>query len=176
MFQTQKKKNLKFCEVHPVHFLIGFIFEHPGEGVLANIMPCWQDTILSLIRTVLFHCWCSWQVDRKMCYFCPGNNNIFLLYAFQTLSLYLKPLHSSLVEQCYDFLYKSLVIVTIHKEKFLFSVCGENDDSLLMLTSSCLERLCIYSFMYAVVTSVKNPMYIEVQLLWNLCFIRFNWI
>lgn len=74
-------------------------------------------------------------------------------------------MHSGLVTQCYYFLYKSLVIVTIHKEKFAFSVCRERGDSLLMLTGSCSERLCIYSFMYAVFTSVKNPVYIEVQLL-----------
>lgn len=61
--------------------------------------------------------------------------------------------------QCYDFLYKSLVIVTIHKEKFVFSVCKENDDSLLMHTGSYLERLCIYSFMYAVVSSEESSIH-----------------
>lgn len=43
----------------------------------------------------------------------------------------------------------------------MFSVCKEGGNSLLKLTGSHSVGLLIYSFMYAVVTSVKNALYIK---------------
>lgn len=53
MFHIKNIKN--FVKWNQYIFYLTFIlFEHPGEAVLASTMPCWQDTILFLIRTVYF--------------------------------------------------------------------------------------------------------------------------
>lgn len=66
---------------------------------------------------------------------------------------------TSRVTCCSDFLHY-LPVITIYNEKFVFSVCKEDGGSLLKLIGSRSVGLLVYSFMYAVVTSVKNAVYI----------------
>lgn len=54
-----------------------------------------------------------------------------------------------------------LLIARIYKQKFVFLVCKESGDSSLKLTGSSSVGLPIYLFIYAVVTSVKNLVYIK---------------
>ena len=51
--------------------------------------------------------------------------------------------------------------MTVYNEKFVFSVCKESGYSSLKLPGNCSVGLLIYSVMYALVTPVKNPVYIK---------------